>query len=199
MNKIISWITSELPSVLGTAAGSIFKYWQLIVALGLVAGTAFVTHRVDEVARLDLLNQYQRQQTAAVQAAKDLQKKQDDVALTTAVHEATAQQKIVTQTVTIRQEVPKYVTRTLTKHDSVACVSYGFVRVLDAAALGVDPADLPLPAGKSNDSCTALDPVALATAIADNYGITRQNAQQLDDLEDYVRQLETTLNSGDHP
>lgn len=98
-------------------------------------------------------------------------------------HEA-IQTKIVTEVKTIQQKVPVYV------HDQIpvpGCVSYGLVRVLDAAALGKQPEDLPLPAGVTDDTCSPLRPSDLARGVAENLGIGRQNAAQLDALQADVK------------
>jgi hypothetical protein len=65
----------------------------------------------------------------------------------------------------------------------IGCVSYGLVRQHDAAALGVDPDTLPLPAGSSDDACSPVTNSALADAISDNYAAARANAQELTDLQ----------------
>lgn len=63
------------------------------------------------------------------------------------------------------------------------CVTYGLVRQHDAAALGVDPDTLQLPAGASDDACSPITAPALADAISDNYAAARANAQELTDLQ----------------
>lgn len=63
------------------------------------------------------------------------------------------------------------------------CVTYGFVRQHDAAALGVDPDTLPLPSGVSDDTCSPVTNADLADAIGDNYAAALANAQELSDLQ----------------
>lgn len=101
------------------------------------------------------------------------------------------QTKIVTQTITLTEKVPVYV------HDQIpvpGCVSYGLVRVLDAAALGAQPEDLPLPAGVTDDTCSPLKPSDLARGVAKNYGLARQNAGQLDGLIADVKERMSIIN-----
>jgi hypothetical protein len=117
---------------------------------------------------------------AALQAdARAKQKAQDDITLASAQAQIITQERIVTRYRTRTEEVPRYVT---VQQDAVACVSYGLVRVLDAAALGRDPADLELPPGVTDDTCTALTASALAAGILGNYAVSDANAAQLDGL-----------------
>ena len=153
-------------------------------ALVLAAGSGYAGYRL--ASQLDQ-GRYVALQYADAKALADgelkvatQQKAYDDAAINAAVHEGEAQQKIAVRTVTITKEIPTYVTA---QQDRVACVSYGLVRVLDAAVLGVDPASLPLPPDVTDDTCTALKASDLAASIADNYGTAEANAEQLDALE----------------
>jgi hypothetical protein len=100
-----------------------------------------------------------------------------------ATHQTTEAQaaRVVKQKVYIHVHDPAAPAR------AVGCVSVGLVRLHDAAALGVDPDTLPLPAGSSDDACSAVTNAGLASAIADNYAAARANAAQLDDLEANVK------------
>jgi hypothetical protein len=100
-----------------------------------------------------------------------------------ASHQATEAQaaRIIKQKVYIHVHDPAAPPR------SVGCVSVGLVRLHDAAALGVDPDALPLPAGSSDDACSAVTNAELAGAISDNYAAARANAAQLNDLIANVR------------
>ncbi len=93
---------------------------------------------------------------------------------------ALAQQKVVTRTIKIREEIPIYV------KDSSTCITVGLVRVFDAAVHGVDPAALDLAPGESNDTCAEIGADTLADAIVANFGIAHENAAQLDGLNDAV-------------
>lgn len=154
-----------------------------LVIIGVLAVAGLAGYRYEEkVAKGQIasiqLGDAQAALSAAQQAAA-IQKAQDDLSLKDAVSEASAQTRIVTRTQTIVKEVPANVTPV---QDARTCVSYGLVRLHDAAALGVDPGTLPLPAGKSPDDCTSLKASDLATGIVGNYGVARQNAEQLDAL-----------------
>lgn len=87
----------------------------------------------------------------------------------------------------IKQKVFIHVHDPASPPRSVGCVSVGLVRLHDAAALGVDPDTLPLPAGSSDDACSSVTNADLASAISDNYAAARANAAQLNDLIANVR------------
>lgn len=90
---------------------------------------------------------------------------------------AAAQVKIITQTRTLLKEVPVHVTV------RSPCITWGALRLHDAAVLGVDASTLQLSAGQSDDACSDVDPAAFMADVVANYGAARQNAQQLNDLE----------------
>lgn len=173
---------------------SLFNLKGLLVALGvgLVAGSVLsgvVVHKVDQASYAALQSRYDKRELAwgqAVQKAKDdaarTQKAQDDATLAHAITEAQAQERIVTRTQTIIQKVDHYVT------DRSTCITYGLIRVLDAAATGRDPESLQLPAGQSDDACAPVDAPTLARSVVANYGVARQNAEQLDGLIAYERE-----------
>lgn len=118
-------------------------------------------------------------QAAAISQAAEIQKAQDALSLKDQAAETGAQAKIVTRTVTLIQKVPTYVTPA---QDARGCISWGTLRVLDAAALGVDPGTLQLPAGQSDDACSAVKASDLASSVAGNYGTASQNSEQLNAL-----------------
>lgn len=160
-----------------------------IVSVGLITGTAWTTHRVDQAGFDKAEQQWEKNKQKAIDGAVAIKAAQDNVVLQNALKEAKAQTIIQTQIQTVIKEVPKYV-----KVDDIGCITYGLVRVLDAAAIDADPGELPIPAGKSNDSCTGLTTVDLASHVAGNYGIARANAQQLNDLEQTVRDMIAAAN-----
>ncbi len=147
--------------------------------------SAYTMHRIDAGTLAKVERDYALAQGKAVSAALVLQKKQDDVMLHAAVAEGLAQQQITIQALVITKEIPTYV------HDfkMVPCVSFGLVRVLDAAVLGVAPDKLPLPAGQSNDTCTTISAAALAEHVTANYGTARANAEQLNALSSSVSKV----------
>jgi len=182
MGSIISLFTSALGGV-----------WGYIAALAIGAalagsGVGYVVHRMDEatIAKIELAGSL-----AAVKAEKAFaaaQKSEDDVNLAAAVAEAQAQQKIVTQTVTVKQEITKHVT------DTVPCVPYGAIRLLNDAATGSDTADAATPPAQSDGACAPVSWRDFVSDIISDYGIGRQNAEQLNALEANVTDLVKAAN-----
>ncbi len=126
----------------------------------------------------------------AFQTGQARQRDADKIALDIAEQYPLIQEKLVKQTVTLTKEIPIYV------KDTSSCVTIGLVRVFDAAAQGVDPATLDLDPGELNDTCAPITATTLASSVAVNYGLARQNAAQLGALQQYVRQLAESFNSG---
>ena len=164
-----------------------FSGFKLIAMLILVAGTAIgtatITHKVDNARFEKLELGYAQAKEKAVEEARAAQAAQDKIALTAAVAEATAQEKIVTINQVITKEIPSHV------KDSGPCITYGLVRVLDGAASGRDPDTLALPTGKSDDACSPVKASDLAQSVADNYGAARQNSEQLTALQQTAKDL----------
>ncbi len=94
--------------------------------------------------------------------------------------ETTAQAAIQVRYRTIIQKVPVYVTPA---QDARTCITWGLVRLHDAAVFGVDPATLDLPAGASDDACSDVTASSFASAVAGNYGLANANAEQLNGLQ----------------
>lgn len=193
MGSIISLFTSALGGI-----------WGYVAALGIGAvvagaGVGWTVHKIDHDAYVSLQLADQKAETKAITEAAQIVRAKDQVALDHAVTEATAQQKIVTVTNTITREIHDHVTATQDQEAAAAshagCVTYGFVRLLYAAERGLDPAGLGLPAGQSDDACTAYGLSDLAAAIASDFGIARENAEQLNALEAAV----TDLNKAGQP
>lgn len=96
------------------------------------------------------------------------------------VAEADGQERIVTKFRNIIEEVPIYV------QDTSACITYGLIRLLDAAALGADPKDLLLPASEYNENCAPVKATDLAKSVVRNYEAAHANAQQLTSLQTWA-------------
>lgn len=166
--------------------------WGYVIAGVVCAGAAvWATHAID-AGRYNALEtkftQYQldatKAQAAAVAEASSRQHAQDQVALSAAVAEATAQQKIVVHTVTLTKDIPAHVP------DTAACIPLGLIRLLNAAASGGSVSASPLAPGESDDSCAAVSWRSLAADISDDYETGRSNAEQLNALEDAARALD---------
>lgn len=104
--------------------------------------------------------------------------------------DAKAQQKIVTQTITVTKEIPHYV------HDTVSCpgLTVGLARVLRGAADGTDPASLALAPGQSDDTCSDVTPSEVAGWFTGYASAARANTQQLSDLQASIKANQATAN-----
>lgn len=149
---------------------------------------ATVTHKADLGIYNALVAADASAKAEAISVTATAQKAVDAVALAAANKEASAQATLAANYAAIARKVSLHVTA---KQDAAAaapgaapsCVSYGLLRIHDAAVLGVDPASLPLPAGATDDACSTVAPSALGAGLVDNYGIARANAEQLNSLE----------------
>lgn len=160
---------------------------SLLVVIGAAAVLAFgtykVVHKMDDAALARVNAAVAEANVQAQKQSADLLAAQARLSQQTGGAEAVAQNTIAARTNTIIQKVPTYVTVTQDR----ACVPYGLVRVLDASALGLDPADLVPPPGQSDDACAPVATSDLARSVAGNYGTARQNAEQLNALEADVK------------
>lgn len=123
---------------------------------------------------------------AATDAARADERRAAALSHDTGAKQAVTQNREAAVARTIQKEVIRHV------HDEVVrpCVSYGLVRVLDAAARGISPSDLELPPGVSDDACTPLGNADLGRSVSSNYAIARANAAQLNGLiEDVTARL----------
>ncbi len=143
-----------------------------------VAAIAVVTHKIDDARYKALELSVAEAHAKALQQALDEQKRLDQVAADAARREAAEQAAIAADIRRQLAEVKRHVVAPVAPY----CVPYGLVRVLVAASRGVSADSLPLPAGKSDGSCTALEWSDLAAALVADYGIARGNAEQLDAL-----------------
>jgi hypothetical protein len=183
MTQLLSRLVGALSSLWGYAALS------LLAATLASVTTGFVIHRMDNAAIAAVKLKDQRAQTEAIKQAARVQQSQDQVNLNAALAEAEAQQKIVTVTHTIVREIPAHVS------EALPCIPYGLVRLLDDAATGGDTANVPAPAGQSDEACAPLSWRAFADELIDDYGIGRSNAEQLNALEADVQALVAAANT----
>lgn len=122
---------------------------------------------------------------AAEHHARTVEVAQAKVSVRTSTAEANAQAKITAQGRATHEKVRYYVKAVPVDR---ACVPYGLLRVLDAAGLGLDPASVQLPAGQSDDACAPLSPPDFAAALTDRFTDARANAEQLNALQEDLRQ-----------
>lgn len=108
-----------------------------------------------------------------------IQKAADKITLNAAIAEAKAQAAVTARTITLTKEIPVYVTAEAERR---ACVPVGVVRLLDAFALGVDPATLSGAAADADDACAPIKAADFSARLLANYAAARANAEQLNAL-----------------
>ena len=99
------------------------------------------------------------------------------------MHDQAARDRIQTLTRTLIEKVPVHVTPAA---DRACVVPLGFVRVHDAAAAG-DLSALSGAPGQSDDAPSGLALSAVAGAVVANYGTCNTTAQQLSDLQAWLK------------
>ena len=155
-----------------------------IVAGAAAIGGFMLAHKLDAAAYTKLELSYAQAQATAVATAAAEQKRLDDIATQAAQLEAANQSRLAANAQAALTEVQNHV-----KTVYVSCLPLGFVRVLDAAALGVTAASLPHAAGNTDATCSKVDPVALARSIVQNYFTANSNAEQLNALIANLRDM----------
>lgn len=170
--------------LLSSLLGSVYGYAAAAVLAGCLSG--YVIHRFDKSA---LDEQKLAASEAAFKVAEAVQKSEQTaskIAVSRAVAEAKAQQDVLLKTITIQEKVPVYV------QDNAHCITYGLVRVLNAAARGTDPSAVSDAAGQPDDACAPVSWRDFARDLTDDYGAGRANAEQLNQLEGVIREFEST-------
>ena len=158
----------------------------ILIMLGVVAGLigvgAFEQHKIDANSLTSLKADYAKQSAAALAKGAAIQQENDNRAIAAASAEAAVQ---ASRVAALQQELDGVQKHVTTK--AIPCISYGLVRVLDAAVLGVSPDALSLPPGKSDDTCSPITATELAVSIVSNYGAALGNAEQLAALQALLR------------
>lgn len=149
----------------------------------LISGGAYAGYRWEAGTVATLKLEAAQERAQAVSLAAQSQKAQDTVALTAAVSEAKAQAQIVTKTITLTKEVPRYVT---VRQDAIVCIPVGLARVLRAAAAGSDPSAVELAPGQSDDACSDLTASEVAGWFSGYAGASQANAEQLTALQAWI-------------
>jgi hypothetical protein len=125
---------------------------------------------------------------AALEQAKVVQALERRIAAITAEASRAAeehQQQVQVVTRTIVRRIPVYVTP---KIDRDFPLPWIFVRLHDASAQRVDLPAIPFATGQSDDAPSDITISRASTVIAENYGAADANAQQLADLQEWLRQ-----------
>lgn len=165
------------------------KLGCVLAIVGAVTFAGFtVVHSIQAGAIKDIQARDDRTTAAAVKEGARIDAAQSHIDLQSADTAAAHQTALAAQAVVVKSKVHSHVHEPApAAPPAVGCVTYGLVRQHDAAALGVDPDTLPLPAGTTDDACAPVANADLADAISDNYAAARANAAQLDDLEANVK------------
>ncbi len=156
----------------------------LVTGFGSAAGGYYVAHKIGQAEMLGIQMRALKAGAEAVAQAATEQKRLDHIGLDAALALDHQVLTIEVGSVQLITEIERHVTV-----QSIACVPYGLVRVLDAAVLGRSAESLALPAGQSDGTCAPIDAPTLARSIAANYGAARLNAAQLDALSATVSQI----------
>lgn len=159
----------------------------LCVVVGLIGSGAYVEHKVDLGTINALKASYAQAEATALQEAATRQKKLDD---DSAQADKDALVAATTLTASLQDQLARIPNHVTVIKGPGNCITYGLLRVLDAAVYGSDPASLNLPAGKSDGSCSGVDAPTLARIVVGNYGKYKLTAQQLTELQAYVRSLQ---------
>lgn len=168
-------------SFFGGLSGTILAY-----ALGaslVFSGGAYVGYRWEEGTLEARVAADAQAVTVVVQKAVSRQTAESIADVKAAVADSQAQAQIITKTVTLTQKVPIYVTQTVDH----PCLPVGLIRLLDAAVSEADPASLQLAPGQSDDTCADIDVDTLADQIIAWISVDQGNAQQLTDLQAWVK------------
>lgn len=154
----------------GMAAAVVFAGWMVVHTIQVGAVKNIVAQDAAHAAQVDAAGA----KIDAAQSAVDVKSAEDSSTHQTAIAQTAAVIKAKVRTHV--HEPPPTAPRV------VGCVTYGLVRQLDAAALGVDPDALPLPSGVTDETCAPVENADLAASVGDNYATYRSVAAQLNDL-----------------
>lgn len=146
--------------------------------VGLVSGggvTGWVTHKLDKVQYNQLKADVAIAQAKALQQAEALRTQYETKRQAEAQQWDSQRQALENQARSANQKVERYVR---TKPSD--CITYGALRLLDGEGIvGGGAERLPLPAGKSNDSCAPITAVVFYRSLLTDLAACRQNTAQL--------------------
>lgn len=145
---------------------------------GVITGVGAHLAQIWYAPQITALKAVQHEQTVAAKAVKVVQA---DLTKASAAAETKAQATIVRQARVIIKKVPVYVSSA--PRPPVGCITVGMLRLHDAAATGIDPADFHPPAGQPDDACSSVAPSDFMAVVAGNYAAARANGEQLNSLE----------------
>lgn len=175
--------------------------WGWVIAFAATAAVAFgggfkLAHDLDQGAYQALKASYAQAAASAAQGARQREEAQMALSQATGEAEAAQQAALTAKARVITREITHYVT---TAQDAHGCVTWGMLRLHDAAALGVPADTLVPPAGQSDDACSPVKPSDFMAAITGNYAVAWANAEQLNALEADITQRVAVANGAVKP
>lgn len=157
------------------AAGPVAGLAALALALLLVAARVEVGRLERRIAASELAR------GAAVAAAAEARARQDERARQIEAVAVARIRKVREASQTLLEKVRAHVS---SEADDRCVVPVGFVRLHDAAASGLPASG---PAGLADDAASGTALSGVGAALVQNYGIARENAEQLKALQAWVR------------
>jgi hypothetical protein len=156
--------------------------WGYAAAAVVAAGlSGYAVHRWDASTIAEMKLSAEQKELASVTVAVRQQAIADKITHDQDVKNAVANAPIRTNTVTVIQKVPVYVT----KQDDARCVLHnGFVQLLDAAGLGIAPEQLPGQASEPVGADSGISLSQAAALLAQNLGEAAELRQRLHNASD---------------
>lgn len=159
-----------------------------LVALMLIGG--LIMHKFDlgkiEHLRGEVTAEKLKLETAKKEAlvwATEKQRTYDEIAIQTARKDATALRQVADAATKRAHDLASIPPRVLVR----GCITYEFVRHLDAAITGRAPSALPQPAGKPNDACAPTDAVTVVRWLLGVIEVAEVRGERLGALQAFVR------------
>lgn len=152
--------------------------------LSLIGTSAYLTHKIDESRYVALELKYKEAEAQAVQQALDLEHKRQLLKDQQALEASKKQQQLVKQTQARLDEVQKTI-----NDNKYNCIDYGTIRLFNRTVES-DPAKrMPIAPREPDAKCSTLRASDFARTIIKDLGIAKQNAQQLNDLIQSIKEL----------
>jgi hypothetical protein len=146
-------------------------------------GSGLVVHKIDEAKYAQLEAKYAKAESEALKQAEALRQQYEQKRVDEAVAWESQKQGLMQQSRAANQKVERYV-----KNSAGSCITYGALRLLDGEGiLGSGAERLPLPSGKSDDSCAPITAVVFHRTLVNDLASCRQNSAQLNALIASVR------------
>src|SRR6266852_4828185 len=153
-------------------------YLKLGIIAGLMLGSAilsgWVVYKIDLASYDELKLSYAKAQVEAVTKAQAEQIRVDEISRSAAQQEATKQLAAADLARRQLKDLQLHV-----KNHPTDCFRLDFIRLLDSRIHSTLTQRLPLPSGKSPDSCSAFTASTLAQALGDIIDAANANSRQL--------------------